>query len=283
MPNLAALAVLALALCPTAPQEPAPGQGGPPAPPAAAAPKRLLPVVETVTRAGKGVELTADYTKARGVLGGPTVVCLHDAAGSRGEFKKIAAEFIQYGCPALAVDLRVGKEADGVANATAAAFEKAAGKPATLTEALDDVATAVEWAKELRPDAKVLLLGSGTGATLALAFAARNPAAVDGVLAYSPTECLEGVTVAAEMRQIKVPVHMGCGSGLEEKSKTTRFFNALDKKLRSSYFPAEELQFPPGASQLAHEDESLRNRAWHGVHKIREALSAAAAPPADAK
>ena len=282
MPNLAALAVLALVLCPNAVQEPVPGQGGTPAP-APAAPKKLLPIVETVTRAGKGVELTGDYTKARGVLRGPTVVCLHDAAGSRGEFAKIAQEFIQYGCPVLAVDLRVGKEAGGVVNATAAAFEKAAGKAATLAEALDDVTTAVEWAKELRPDSKVLLLGSQTGATLALAFAARNPTTVDGVLAYSPSECLEGVTVAAEMRQIKVPVHVGCGSGLEEKSKTTRFFNALDKKLRSSYFPAEELKFPPGAGQLAHEDESYRNRAWHGVHKVIETLSTPAVTDGAAK
>ena len=129
----------------------------------------------------------------------------------------------------------------------------------------------------------MLLLGSQTGATLALAFAARNPTAVDGVLAYSPSECLEGVTVAAEMRQIKVPVHVGCGSGLEEKSKTTRFFNALDKKLRSSYFPAEELKFPPGAGQLAHEDESYRNRAWHGVHKVIETLSTPAVTDGAAK
>lgn len=253
-------------------------QDGPP--PAKPAPAKPALIQETMTHAGKGVQLTADWYKARGNLRGPTVVCLHDAAGSRGEFTKIAAEFVLYGCPVLAVDLRAGKEAGGVANATAAAFEKSAGKPATLAEALDDVTTALEWARELRPDASVVLLGSGTGATLALAHTARaTTGGADAVLAYSPWECLEGVTVAAEMRAIKVPVHVGCGSGIEEKSKATRFFNALDKKLRSSYFPAEELALVPGAAPLAHPEESYRQRVWHGVHRIREQLSAPAPEP----
>lgn len=266
MLTAALIAVLALAQSqgtpPPAGQEPAP------------APAPFL--VETITRPGKGVTLTADWTLPRASTGGPTVVCLHQEDSSRGEFTVSAQEFARHGCAVLAVDLRSGKESGGVPNATAAAFEKSAGKPATLQEAFDDVAEAVKWARELRPEAKVVLLGSGYSATLALAYAARNPDGADALIVFSPSECIEGWTVAAEMRAIKVPVHVSCGSGLEEKSKATRFFNGLDKKLRSSYFPAEELALPRGAASLAHPDESTRLRVWHGVHKIRLATSAPA-------
>jgi pimeloyl-ACP methyl ester carboxylesterase len=265
--------LLSLALAVLA-QEPAP-QG----PPAAAPATALAP--ETLTRTlPDGLEMTADYYSQPGKLPGPIVVACHMAGSSRGEFAKIAPEFLRYGCSLLAVDLRAGKERNGVVNQTSAAFEKKHGRPATYAEAYPDVVEAVKWARETRPEAKLILLGSSYSAALAVAYAGREPTAVDAVLAFSPGEYIEGWTVALDARKVTVPVHVSCGNGPEEKGRTMRIYNALDKKLRSSYFPADSIVAPHGAEILAQEDEGARNRVWHGVYMLIKSLSEPAqAPP----
>jgi pimeloyl-ACP methyl ester carboxylesterase len=266
---------LALALAP-APQETPPQEGSAETPPASG----LAP--ETLTRTlPDGLEMTADYYAQRGRLPGPIVVACHMAGSSRGEFVEIAPEFSRYGCSLLAVDLRAGKEHGGVANQTAAAFEKKHGRAATYEEAYPDVVEAVKWARELRPEAKLILLGSSYSAALAIAFAGREPKAVDAVLAFSPGEYIEGWTVALDARKVAVPVHVSCGNGPEEKGKAMRLYNALDKKLRSSYFPADSIVARHGAPLLIQPDEGARNRVWHGVYMLIKSLSEPT-PPASA-
>lgn len=261
-------ALIGLALLATlAPQE------GAPAP---AAPKTTPVRSETLERPAGGIAMTAEYYVRRGNTG-PLAVCLHMADSSRGEYAKSAAEFVLYGASVLAVDLRAGKEHDGVLNATAAAFHAKHKRAATFAEAYDDVVEAVKWARELRPDAKILLVGSSYSATLALAYAARVPDGVDSVIAISPSECIEGWTVAAEVRNIKVPTHIQCGSGIEERTKAQRFFNGLDKKLRSSFYAPEELKVVHGAPMLWHEDPLMRTRVWNMPYKMIQALTPAAA------
>jgi dienelactone hydrolase len=238
---------------------------------------------ETIERSlPEGIALTADHYVARTTTPGPIVVAFHMEGSSRGEYRKIAETFLKYNVSVLAVDLRAGKESNGVANATAAAFEKKHGKPAALADAYADVVEAVKWARELHPDGKVVLLGSSYSASLALVYAAREPAGADAVLAFSPGELIEGWTVAAEARNVKVPVYVSCGNGLEEKSKTTRIVNALDKKLRSSFYPPDGLVAPRGAASLDQTEDSAHRRVWHGVFAVLKPFQpGAAAPPAE--
>ena len=153
-------------------------------------------------------------------------------------------------------------------NQTAAAFEKKNGKPATPADAYVDVVEAVKWARELRPDAKVVLLGSSYSASLALAYAGREPQGVDAVVAFSPSECVEGWRVALDARNVKVPVYVSCGNGAEEKAKASPIFNAVDKKLRSTYFPPDNVVCPHGAEALVQTEDGARARVWHGVHML---------------
>ncbi|MCC7012821.1 MAG: alpha/beta hydrolase [Planctomycetes bacterium] len=253
------------------------GQGDKPQAPAAAPPV-VTPAVEaeTLERASGALLLTADYYAPKATAKGPMIVALHMEGSSRGEYAKSAAEFVLFGCTVLAVDLRAGKEHAGVVNKTAAAYSAKNGKPATLAESYDDIAEAVKWARELRPEAKLLLLGSSSSATLALAYAARVPAGVDAVIAISPSESIEGWSVAAEVRNIKVPTLVMCGSEPEERPKATRFFNGIDKKLRASFFPPPELALPHGAPLLWSDDETVRHRVWSPVHKALAPLHLAA-------
>jgi pimeloyl-ACP methyl ester carboxylesterase len=274
-PGLASLVslVVVLALAPAAPaQDPVPGDQE--------APEE--PLFETIERPlADGSTLTADHYRTRHVTPGPVIVAFHMEGSSRAEFRDIAKTFLDYNGSVLAVDLRAGKEAKGVANATAAAFEAKHQRPATPAEAYADVVEAVAWARELHEGAKVVLLGSGYSASLALVYAAREPEGCDAVIAFSPGELIEGWTVAAEVRGVKVPVYVSCGNGIEEKSRTTRVSNALDKKLRASFYPPDGLVAPRGALQLEQSDVNAHRRVWNGVYAILKPL-APAAPAAPA-
>lgn len=271
-PSFAIRWVAALSLsvspCAAAAQDPPPGTEKTPEP--------LHVTLERPTP--EGIALTADHYAVRAEGTAPVVVALHMEGSSRGEFRAIAETFLEFPCSVLAVDLRVGKEAHGVPNATTAAYEKARPEPAAPADAYADVVEAVKWARELHPGSKVVLLGSGFSAALALVHAAREPAAVDAVLAFSPGELIEGWTVAAEARKIQVPVYVSCGNGLEEKSKATRIFNALDKKLRASFYPPDGIVAPRGAASLEQSDQGAHQRVWSGVYTLLKPLCPPAAP-----
>jgi pimeloyl-ACP methyl ester carboxylesterase len=253
-------------------QDPAPPEAGPPAAEEPAAEKWTTNTVRRTI--GEGLEMTADYTRQRAKTGAPIVVCMHMAGSSRGEYAEIAPKFAEYNCDVLAVDLRAGGEFGGVTNELAAAWSAAhEGEQASYADAYADVEKAVAWAKELRPDSKVILVGSSYSASLAIVYAGRNPDAVAAVLSFSPGEYFKDFArVGLEARNVKVPTYVTCGNGPKELSLAKPIFKALPAELRSSFWPGEEIPASHGARTLVQEDPAYGERQWAPVLKIVRAL-----------
>jgi dienelactone hydrolase len=276
--GIALASVALLSLAPAAAQEPKPPPPKPAAPAEPAAP--AVSMVSTITRRlTDGVQMSADFYSLGANTPGPIVVCCHMEQSSRGEFTAIGPEFIKLGCYALAVDLRSGKECNGVKNETAAAALTKLGKEATFEQVYPDVVAAVQWAHELRPDAKVLLLGSGYSASLALVLAARQPDSVSAILAFSPSECIPGWSVGMEAHAIKTPVYVTCGNGPEEAARSRPIANAIDRKFRNQFFPLDTVPAKRGSPTLLPEDPAHKRRQWEPIIKL---LIALAGPPAAA-
>lgn len=274
-----ALAVVCFAQEPKPPAKP---PERPPDPPAAEQP--MLPVITTIKHPSPdGFEMTADLYSLPAGNAGPIIVCCHMAGSSRGEFKDIAPEFTRYGLYVLAVDLRCGGEQNGVTNETAAAAEKKLGKKPTFAEAYTDVVEAVKWARELRPNVKVLLLGSSYSASLALVYAGREPTSLDAVLAFSPGEYIEGWSVANEARKIKCTTYLTCGSAPEDKTKAKPISYTIDKKVLRVFFPPETMPAKHGALSLVQTDTAARLREWEPVVAIMLAVTKPEAPGAPKK
>ena len=253
-------------------QDPAPPEAGAPA---AEEPTKQRWTTNTVRRTiEEGLEMTADYTRQRAKPKGPIVVCMHMAGSSRGEYADIAPLFAEYDCDVLAVDLRSGGEFGGVANELAAAWSEAhEGETASYEAAYPDVEKAVAWAQELRPDSRVILVGSSYSASLALVYAGRNPQAVDAVLAFSPGEYFKDFArVGLEVKTIEAQVYVTCGNGPRELSLAKPIFKAIPKELRSSFWPGE-IPASHGARTLIQEDPAYGERQWAPVQKIVRALT----------
>lgn len=268
--HVLAAAVLALA---GAAQEPAP------AAPSAPAPKKSKPAFETLTRTPKdGVTITADWyapVPEHASMQHPSavVVALHSRQSSRGEYRDLAPALVKEGLGVLAVDLRtgiVGAKAFDVDNGTAKSAAEKSKKPASPIDAYTDLVVAVAWARELAPDAKLVLLGSDASASLAIAFAAREVAGkVDLVLAYSPCECIEPWKLADVARALAVPVYVTSGLGADEEKEPRAIAKALPQAHVLAWFPSDELALPHGVRALALEPGAARDEAWS---RLREAL-----------
>jgi dienelactone hydrolase len=266
------LAPIALAIA-TLAQDPKP-QAPPAKPPEKAAPTASQPSgAKTLTRKlADGVEMTADFYELGGGAKGPIVVCCHKAKASRGEYRDIAPELVRHGANVLAVDLRAGGELNGVANATAASAALLK-KPQTYADAYPDLVEAVKWARELRPESKVALVGSSYSASLALVYAGREPKGVDAVIAFSPGEYIKGWSVAADAKNIKVPVYITCASGPQESSLCKPIADAIDSKLRVMYSPGDDEPSTHGALTLVTKDPKAREKQWKGVLDMLAPLS----------
>lgn len=260
------------------PKPPAPGT-----PPAAQAPAEEIELkVETLKRVcADGVSLSGDfYGLPFPAEERPIFVCFHMENGSRGEFAKIAPRFADFACYTFAIDLRNGKETDGVPNETAASAAAVLKKTEFSNEdALVDVIEGLKWARELRPSGKIFLLGSGTSASLAILAAARNPGCADAVFAFSPAEDVPGCSIALEAKKISMPIYITCDGTPQESGRTRLIGNSIDKKLRQMVIPTGAQGAKRGALVLVQEDPALRDRFWMTPVKMILQLAPLAPPP----
>lgn len=252
--------------------------------PAPAAAEELALVVETLKRpCADGTTLTADLTTLPfGQEDRPIFVCFHMENGSRGEFAEISKIFGEWACASLAVDLRNGKQTGEVQNATAASAAGVHKKTEfTPQETLTDVVDALRWARELRPNAKVFALGSGTSCALVAIAAAREPALADALFLFSPSEDMPGESVAAQARKIQVPTYVTCNGTMQEAARARLIGNAIDKKLRTIVIPTDISGAKRGSMTLVQEDAALRARFWQPVAKLILQLAPIEKAPAE--
>lgn len=142
---------------------------------------------EAVTPAGKALVLTTAYgTQFDAYVSGPedasrAVLLLHDRYGLNDQMRDWADRFAGLGYRALAIDLYDGRRGKSWKQAT------------SIMNSVDqvwadtDIAAALSYLKDKKPDRKIALLGWDYGGTEALLATLHDPSAVAATISYYPT------------------------------------------------------------------------------------------------
>lgn len=145
---------------------------------------RTISAQETITFPSlDGLTITADFYA--GNPDQPYMILCHQAGYSRGEYIETAPKFGKLGYNCLAVDLRSGKEVNGINNETALLAKKKK-KGTDYLDAEKDIIAAIDYAFKIS-NKKVVLVGSSYSASLVLKIASNNNK-VAAVFAFSPGE-----------------------------------------------------------------------------------------------
>ncbi len=195
---------------------------------------------KTITFPSKdGLKITADIYIKHDAKDTPFIVLFHQAGWSRGEYLEIAPKLNQLGFNCMAVDLRSGKEVNGVINKTVL-LAKAKKLGTTYIDAFPDIEASLEYARKNYGNGKIIAWGSSYSASLALKIAGDNPGLVDGILAFSPGEYFTGMKkpndwIRASAMNINVPVFIT--SAKSERESWISIFKAIPSKNKVSYVP----------------------------------------------
>ncbi|MCC7301446.1 MAG: dienelactone hydrolase family protein [Bacteroidia bacterium] len=188
----------------------------------------------TVTfNAKDGVTITADWYEVSDTL--PWIILFHQAGYSRGEYKDVIKRFHKLGYNCLAVDLRSGKEVNGVVNQTALDAQKK-GKDTEYLDAEQDIIAAIDYLYT-KVNEPVVILGSSYSASLCLKVAIGNPG-VERVVAYSPGEYFgKKLKLKDAIKKLDKPVYVGCSA--EEKPAC--------EDLMKDVMTGDKIVFAPGS------------------------------------
>lgn len=201
-------------------------------------------VTKKVTyRAEDGVVVTADFStmgslkKARKR---PTLVLLHMAHSSRGEYRDLVPGFARAGYNCLAVDLRCGSNQNDVARGVDNETAKSAlslKKPHHYSDAMADLEATFAWLDRQKLAGPRVLVGSSFSAALALVYAARNDGKLACVMALSPNEYLEKYRVIDEVPKLaKTAAYVMVGNA-QEREVGERYIQAMQCKPRFLHAP----------------------------------------------
>lgn len=181
-----------------------------------------------------GLKVFADWYPVSSEM--PIILLCHQAESSRGEFSETALKLNKFGFNCLAVDLRSGKESNGVANETAK--EAAAQiKSTTFEDSEQDMIAAIDFLydKYKKP---VIILGSSFSASLALKVAVENYK-VSGVAAFSPGEYFSDNTfVRNNIKNLLKPVFIT--SSLKESENVTDLVKDVNSRIKVQYIPSSK-------------------------------------------
>ncbi|MEE9165800.1 MAG: alpha/beta hydrolase [Nitrospinota bacterium] len=186
-----------------------------------------------------GLQITADAYIQHPDKKTPFIVLFHQAHWSRGEYLEIVPKLNQLGFNCMAVDLRSGKEVNGVSNETMLRA-KAIGKGTTYVDALQDMEAALKYAHNHYAEGKVIAWGSSYSAALVLKIAGDRPDLVGGVLAFAPGEYFKrlgkpGTWIQSSAGKIKIPAFIT--SAHREKKAWSDIFDDIPSKTKASYLP----------------------------------------------
>lgn len=176
-------------------------------------------------RAADGVEIGADFltasAKRRGVI-----LLFHQAGANRGEYDTIAPRLNRLGFDTLAIDQRSGGNAFGHRNETAGRL----GHEFGFAAALPDLEAALASAK-----APVLVWGSSYSAALVFVLAARHPNAIAALLAFSPGEYIDGISIRAAAAKVTSPVFVTSASNEQEETTAADILKTCPAGLKRQY------------------------------------------------
>lgn len=256
---------------------------------------------DTITRTLKdGIVMTADLYRvapdekdpaARNSADSkPILVCMHQTASSRGEYRKIAPKMVALGFNVLAVDLRCGGagevgnrktgERTGTMNETWKMALEKFGHPPGYADAYPDVGEAVAWAHELFPHSRLGLVGSSYSATLALVYGAEHGDDVDAIVAFSPGEYIQGWSIHERIKNLEVPTYITCGNTPADVNQAQPLAQAIENKKRVIFFaPEDEKVIGDHGSKTLSIGGDSQKRQWEMFERGLEPLK----KPFDAK
>lgn len=165
----------------------------------------------------------------------PIIVAFHQAASNKAEYAPMVERLNEAGFSVLAIDQRSGGNFYGDINQTAAALGGSTGYEA----AMPDLEAALAWAKDHARGAPVIVCGSSYSAALVFLLAAKHPAAVAGVVAFSPDEYLaKKRAVRDAAAKLQVPVYITQATTRGEHERSHRIFRALPGDDKVEFVPA---------------------------------------------
>jgi len=158
-------------------------------------------------RAVDNLTINADYYETF-AESNKYMLMFHQAEYSRGEYQQIAERMIKLDFNCLAVDLRYGKEVNYVNNETA---EQARQNKmnVTLLSCEKDIEAAINYIQTNDPGALIFLMGSSFSASLCLKVA-KDRDDIQAVIAYSPGEFFNTLSIAEYLKGLKTPTYIGC-------------------------------------------------------------------------
>ncbi len=180
--------------------------------------------------ASDGMTITADYHEINSEA--PIIVLCHQANFSRGEYIDIAAQLNSFGFNCFAVDLRSGKNCNGLVNETAK-MVKERGRPDSYLDAEQDILDAIDHVTMKHQKQDVMLWGSSYSASLALKIANENDK-VSSVIAYSPGEYFDNLNIKEAISSLNKPCYV-----TSSKSETELVGNLIADLSKVEHFIPE--------------------------------------------
>ncbi|MDB5045227.1 MAG: hypothetical protein JWQ08_1277, partial [Deinococcus sp.] len=163
------------------------------------------------------------------------LLLFHQALSNQEEYAPLIPRLTSTGCGVLTVDLRAGGAMWGSVNATW--VQDPSQSQTDYLASLADMEGALEWA-HARWRGPVLVWGSSYTAGLVFVLAARHPAQVAGVLAFSPAEYVQEQSglVRGAATHIRVPTYVTSTPG--EAAAAIAIFQAVHSPVKQLFVPS---------------------------------------------
>lgn len=188
----------------------------------------------------------------------------HQAGFSRGAYKQTGIILSKLGFNALAIDQRSGESALNIPNLT---YQEALSKglPTEYMDAKIDIEAAIDFLYDLNGNEPIILVGSSYSASLSLLISKDNPK-VKAVVAFSPGEYLEGITLKDSLDSLQIPMFVT--SSKLEIPQTSQLISSMDTSFVTQFKPT--IEGIHGARALWKETEGHKEY-WNELLKFLKA------------
>ncbi len=196
---------------------------------------RLAGAEPVTLTAADGVKVFGEFWPAANPKA-PLILAFHQAGASRAEYAPLVPRLNKAGFSVLAIDQRSGGDEFGGSNQTVAAL----GRSTAYDAAMPDLEAALAWGKTKAQGAPVLVWGSSYSAALAFLLAAKHPADLQGLLAFSPGEYLGTPGAVRKAAQaVRVPVFITQSSGKDEIAASRAILAAIPGTNKTLFMAAK--------------------------------------------
>lgn len=189
--------------------------------------------------AADGITVYGDLYSPSGKPRG-TVLLFHQSMSNRGEYETLGERFAAAGYFALAIDQRAGGYRWGLVNLTMQGIGPEASdrilREGRFAGALADLEAALDYAAK-RPARPIIAIGSGYSASLVFPLAARHPKLVGAILAFSPGEYFDDLSIRESATRVRCPVFVAAENDPHAINGAERLLDAVPAATRVLFRP----------------------------------------------